>query len=84
MTLVPIVEELLVQARKFDEHIASGRQIPSDREQDEGYVASRQAIIDLAEKLKLQAMTPDMILFIYMSRVRVYCNSLPQDHALTG
>ena len=69
MALTPLVEQLLVQARLYDEYSAKSVQWPGERDQDEAYVQARQAIIDGAEHLRMKAMTPDTILFTYMSRV---------------
>ncbi|CAK4034817.1 sterigmatocystin 8-O-methyltransferase [Lecanosticta acicola] len=69
MSLVSQAEELLAQARLHEKHVSSGKSIPGEWEEDEAYVASRQAIIDAAEAIKMKVMTPDMLLFTYMSRV---------------
>lgn len=82
MALAPLVEQLLVEARKYDEHVASGRTIPGERDEDEAYVQARQAIIDGAEAIKMKAMTPDMILFTYMSRVSQPFNSSRIIHSV--
>ncbi|TLS25382.1 hypothetical protein PpBr36_06864 [Pyricularia pennisetigena] len=59
MALTPIVEELLAYSRKYDAFIASGKQFPSSREEDEDYVNTRQAIIDGSQRLRMAAMTVD-------------------------
>ncbi|KXT16520.1 hypothetical protein AC579_1322 [Pseudocercospora musae] len=69
MALAPLVEDLLAQARLYDDYSARSVQWPGERDQDEAYVQARQSVIDGAEKIKMKAMTPDMILFTYMSRV---------------
>lgn len=69
MALTPIVEELLLYIRKYDDFIANGKQFPSSREEDEDYVNTRQAIIDGSQRLRMAAMTVEQRLHQYMTKV---------------